>query len=299
MIKRIINGLAIGLIILTSILWYLSSRKEISTDLKIYTILTNYSILFHEDKTFSVQVYLNDKNNILKYEDDNSFTLGNSDFSNSILLYTNSVSVTNTTKYGDDKFYCYSLSFYLPTVTSDFILEKCYLKIENTKYETKLFLGSFYMHYLDEYELFDYSALYGSYSVDTSYKNLVGINIAITNSNSLYYINKVTSADFISCDLSNVIMDGEIANEIEISDVVEDYNDYQSNNEILAVSKDEHSYFIPVHILNGYYTSSTFLEITIGSKTYIVDNFTYKGSSIELEDYSEICQKGKIDYASV
>lgn len=73
MIKKIMNIFGVIIIVLTAVLWIYTDKKGSSLDLKIYAVKTNYQVLNTENKTVCIPLFLNQKNNIVSYGEENSY----------------------------------------------------------------------------------------------------------------------------------------------------------------------------------------------------------------------------------
>lgn len=290
MIKKIMNIFGVIIIVLTAVLWIYTDKKGSSLDLKIYAVKTNYQVLNTENKTVCIPLFLNQKNNIVSYGEENSYFLCNENEQTVISLKIINVKKEEGQKYKDELVYPYLFNFEAPALETNYSIENAYLKIVNASFKVKIMIGTFTSKnvMLNTTSIVDYSLMYGIYNEYDKRSLLVGIVLELNNKTSNPLSIKISSSNYFSFNLSKAIEIKDIDNEQQIKQFIPDYspNDYKNNTSLLIQGKQK--YLIPIGYLKKYYTSNLFLQITIQDEVFYIDNFTFQSNIIQLQQWQGI-----------
>ena len=273
--KLLIIGSALTTIILSLYLFIIiiSSLTKID-DISCYAIKTNYSFIYESEKSFDLNLYSHQKNNLIFLKDENIYK---------ILLdnnqYTLRVNEINIEK--EEDIYKITINSYLPFIYDEVVSQSFILRISNDKYSISFDMGSISIVNRDFIDnKFDISPTFAK--ID-SINNLVGINVygytfdslddlrtssqSFGKLNLLKYENYVTNINFYD-DISyyNVkIVNENKKTEIKAKDFYipicyKKY--YQIYSEYVAFYINDEIYYIESNIkpINGYKDSNLYLS---------------------------------------
>ena len=289
--KIVISLLSIVIILLSTII-ILSSRKNINIQLKVYSIPTTTSIKYVEDKRLFFDIYLNEKDNIISYEEKNEYSILSD--SKVIILENVNIEKQYNCSIENEKIYRYQIFFdIMPYQSENLLMENCYLNIKNELFSISVYIGNLYI-YTKDYKSLDYYDLYGNYSYYDNGLFLVGISIGLNSGyHSLENVIIPRGYGVLDYVKKDHIYDSEINNYELIHSLI---NEKQSNNVVLLDAKSSF-YFIPISYQDYYLTKTTAIMFKIDGELYLLEDFTYLITETILTDYLFMAKTGDIIYA--
>lgn len=293
MLKKITSITFIILSILVIVLWIITDvKKENKNDnsLSIITIYTAYSYTYKDNMEIDVSLYLNDKTNILKYKDSNTFKIKKDEFI--MTLEASKIEVINEYKCYNDTYYEYLISFIIPSMKQSLLVKDANLEITNEIYTANINLGVIDILYIDDLDLFNFTKLYGTYSNALGELNLYGINMSITSDTS-YSISdiRIGSVGYTNLDkATDKLLDNEV--------IVDSYDYYlKKSTGSINITLENTDLFIPVYFERPIYFEVFYILIHAKGKDYYIDSMSYKNGNNDPSEYISLLKEGSIKYA--
>ena len=289
--KKILVLLLIAFISLLGIILFISSKRNIPTSLKVFTIPQSRIYTYSEEKKMKIEYYTNEANSLLDYPKNNTYQL------KSGLNYyeLNAVEITKDINYQttEEIIYRNTLScMLLGFIDSDLILNDCHLLISNQSYNLDLEIG--YVAIYKDIKNLNFIDLYGNYSYLDGELHLVGITICLKDDyNYLNSVNLGIAYGNLNLIKADVLYPSEIPNyslEFNPLDKNVSYNPYQLN------AKNNY-YFIPFYYETLALIKTTAIVFIIDGERYILEDFCYLFNDTLYRQYPKIGKEGIISYA--
>lgn len=178
----------------------------------------------------------------------------------------------------------------LPQVSRTISSDSAKLIIVTTRYQLSLKLGTISILALDEYELLGVDRLYGTYSVVEGVKHLVGVNIKF--SQKFNKIRDFKIGEYSYGNLNQMVESNEIPNEINIIDLIPNYNIYRVER---TSDKDisDKTYFIPINYITLAIIREGYITVVLDDKKYYIDMFSFMSNDFDYETYKDIMKDGE------
>lgn len=178
----------------------------------------------------------------------------------------------------------------LPQVSRTISSDSAKLVIVTTRYQLTLKLGTISILALDEYELLGVDRLYGTYSVVEGVKHLVGVNIKF--SQKFNKIRDFKIGEYSYGNLNQMVESNEIPNEINIIDLIPNYNIYRVER---TSDKDisDKTYFIPINYITLAIIREGYITVVLDDKKYYIDVFSFMSNDFDYETYKDIMKDGE------
>ena len=178
----------------------------------------------------------------------------------------------------------------LPQVSRTISSDSAKLIIVTTRYQLTLKLGTISILALDEYELLGVDRLYGTYSVVEGVKHLVGVNIKF--SQKFNKIRDFKIGEYSYGNLNQMVESNEIPNEINIIDLIPNYNIYRVER---TSDKDisDKTYFIPINYITLAIIREGYITVVLDDKKYYIDMFSFMSNDFDYETYKDIMKDGE------
>ncbi len=285
---RIIRKISIilfptSLIILLLVLIIITSKKDISDN--YYTILENKGYVMDSNRYIDFKIYSKKDESLLKYKEENIYTL----ILDNMSLVLNDIDIN---LYDLDEYYLYKIEAAMPLFDNN-ISSFAYLNIKNKSFDLNLSLGTISFLNKNKYKLLSIDSLYASYSIFNNEKHLSGINIKLTNDHK--FLTEVKLGEYNYGQLSNILFDKNLDNEIDIYDYIPKYkrNYLEKNQQVSIKSK---TFFIPISTNNSYLTKETYITFKIDNELYYLDTFIYMVGETNPDNYESIYKLGDLNY---
>ncbi len=290
--KKVVLGcllLATGILIALIIISY--GRKE-QTSKSVYTIPKELTYWYQEDKTMTFEIFLNEKDSLIQFPNQNTYELRTN--SVSVSLNHVDVSMEYNCNYKNEEFYCYKIkSDLIGSREENMHLEDVFLEISNRQYRLNCLLGNITI-YKESYPIADISDLYGQYSYIDQELILVGLMLRLEIVGQ--YLNEIQigsaygNLEWVEADVlkdsemdSSAVKHPILAKKIEMAPYFLD-------------GKSKY-YFIPISYEKKLLITNACVLIKVDGKEYIIDNFTYYITPILLSNYPISAQEGRINDA--
>ena len=275
----IISILLLGLIVII----ILSNNK--SVDIEFYSILENYSFVEKENGRINFYVYSVTDNPLISYPDKNSYQ---------VKLDNQSFNLNNVecNTYASGDYYIVNIEGDVPDITdTEYLSDGCKLHIVNGSYTLDLNMGSFSIIDSNYYSLLALDALSGTYSYTNGIKNLVGMNIKLSNDYS--YLTSFRVGGFTYGTLSKTKFDLELDSEADIDSSILNYK-YNQVEENYTLGISSNTMFIPMGYLNFALTKCGYLVLELDGTCYYFDAFPFMTTNPILTKYEDIKEKGEV-----
>ena len=267
---------------ITALLFY-SNFKTV--ELEVYSILESTGYVYEDDRNINFNLYSNQKNPAFIYTNENIYSL---ESNSSFLLLSEVQCETFEVKNG----YIHKFSAKIPDLSTTLILNNSKLKVKNKAYELNISIGNISIYDHTNIELFDFDLFNGVYSKINNTNILVGLTI---KPNFYGKVSKISVGDFAYGKLDSVIPNVKYENEIKIYDIIPNYTMIGLNNSSFIF--DDNSYFIPLVYSKKTIINKSYVEITLNSKKYYIDQFPFMVTDNPYDDFKERGIKGEIAYA--
>ncbi len=267
---------------ITALLFY-SNFKTV--ELEVYSILESTGYVYEDDRNINFNLYSNQKNPAFIYTNENIYSL---ESNSSFLLLSEVQCETFEVKNG----YIHKFSAKIPDLSTTLILNNSKLKVKNKAYELNISIGNISIYDHTNIELFDFDLFNGVYSKINNTNILVGLTI---KPNFYGKVSKISVGDFAYGKLDSVIPNVKYENEIKIYDIIPNYTMIGLNNSSFIF--DDNSYFIPLVYSKKTIINKSYVEITLNSKKYYIDQFPFMVTDNPYDDFKERGIKGEITYA--
>lgn len=254
---------------------------------EFYVLPQAKSFVYYEDGKMSFEFYMNQKDSIVCYKEQNQYSLKAEEFT---------FSLTNV-----DIEIVRQKEMNLVILTSDILNipnEEMYfssviLEIKNRNYTLELPIGSLSILNPKGYTLLNIDDFYGSYSYLNQSLELVGINITFHDRKKK--INQVRIGQSLYGDLENAEANWKLENEIDISTILPLYNPFKIklNTEL---SLESNTYFIPFCYKELLFVYEGYVCFIIDDEKYYLDTFRFIVNELKYEDYKIKMKKGKVVY---
>lgn len=288
--KIITIFLGLLFLLLVSSLIY-SNLKVIETRLNFYSIPKNYSIYKSEDKEIIIDIYTNEDNSYISFEDNNKYYL----MYNNHIIEINDVIIEKRKELSKERDSIFVYSFYIAVknFVGEVYKEDLLFKIVNDQYKLTINAGNITL-YDKEYELLDFTDLYGNFAYIDEELHLVGITIALDKG---YHILNKVEGGMISGKNNFIEKNMMYPPEITISDLKDNNILGVHNEDSFELGNKERYYFIPISYEKLYLSINPCFIFYIDGKKYLLDNFYYLYNSINLSDYQYSRKIGELVYA--
>lgn len=272
----------------------LANKKEKVDPLKILSVTTAYEINNTDDKTFYITLYLNNKNNLLKYTSSNNLSVSDKSELNYIELGYKSCSLEDTSIiYNNSTYYLYNLEVTVAKESVNRYINKAYLTISNSNYNAKVYLGDFFVKN-DFNKNLNISKCYPIYNKVLGINNMVGLVLNLGNKYKSQNLEHISIGENFSGS-SVVNLSDEISSTCDIHDFFPLYNAFDSKDTFQERLIDDSDILVPINYKNFYLLNNTFIDVTINGEVYTLDNITYHNTSTNLNDYSTILTEGEVN----
>lgn len=291
--KKMITAVVFGLCVLLIVALWMSSTKDSSASLVVYTIPRNHAYQNVEEKKMTVDVYANKGDCLFAYPKENTYQLKEGD--NLFLL--NNVYVDKVVDYADksEKIYRYSISFPLLRISDEDIhFSSCSLVIKNQEYTMTVQIGSLVI-YQQEYPLLEFSDVYGNYAYLENELHMVGITICLDEKYSS--VSDVEAGDAFG--LVHKIEKDVLKNSELSSTDLKNYTPLTTRpkDKTYALKGKTGYYYIPIAYENLYLNTTLCLRFQIEESFYLLEDFTFLANVIHINDYVNSRKAGEIVYA--
>lgn len=261
-----------------------ASNKKVKEE--YFTILESKSYVYEENRKMSFTIYSNKKNSLILYPDKNIYNL---------TIDTYDVELTDVefdvNKYGN--YYLYHMTANMPEVPLTIEDSNATLSIHNNKYTLKLNLGGLSIFDNNEYELLSYKDLYGVYSEIDGIKELVGINLELTNEYS--YLTSLKLGGFSYGTLKYAIPNIKLPQDIDILEYLPNYKiDKVEEEYTLALTST--TYFIPISYIDLKYTKVSYIILILDGHKYYIDQHQFSLKILDYDIYKDYLIKGEFIY---
>ncbi len=286
--KKIFLSISILSLALLTIIIIISKSKNIVVEDKYYSIpkIMTYN---KDDTNMYFDIYINNKNNIIEYINQNTYYLKNNN--DSYKLNVISIDKIISSYYNEEQYYKYTLNCDILNIFgNDIFLDKCYINIQNDKFNLTCFVGTIKI-YNDVIEKLEFSDLYGNYSYVNNELHFVGFTIKLDNKykqlNNIEIGNCYGLLNYIEKD---VLYDSQRNIEDLSYSPVNDKNNLSS----YKLTAKQNYYYIPVSYSNLYLFNEGTIILIIDNKKYYLEHFIFLANDILINDYNNILSKGEI-----
>lgn len=289
--KKIFFALTLIITILLAIILFFSYYRQSEQEMKVYTILREYSYWYQDNRRFSFIIYSNQENSFLDYAEHNVYELKNEQ----MVFTLNHVEVYKelNDKENEESVYQFRIEADLinPKEQSLYI-ENAMLVVKNDQLSCLCRLGDITIYHANM-KLLNVFDLYGNYAYIEDELHLVGISIAIKDIGLLKHV-KIGSIDscleFVEKD---VLYDSEVDYLILKHPIIRE----KKVNQPIKLDAKTNYYFIPFSYEELRLITSVAISFNINDEEYILDTFSFYASPIRLCNYPHLSQKGEIQYA--
>lgn len=289
--KKIVFGVIVFFLIFLATTLYLSCDR-IAREEVYYTIPQNYSLYYMEDRKLSINVYSTAEESLIAYPEENQYRLY--DQNNYYLL--NNIYVEKQLDYSkmNEKITKYTLFIPLSNYQDCFIIENCSLEIKNDQFTLMLDIGYLRID-SKEYELLEFSDLYGNYAYMNGELHMVGITICLDE--KYKYLESLTNGNLFG-RLEYAEKNNLYASEIDFLDLkCQDLTSPFKQGKAVYLNAKSNYYFIPVGYEKMLLTINPYWIFKIDGKEYMLDNFIYFANDISLFNYPFGRTLGVLKYA--
>lgn len=289
--KKIITIFLLVLFLLLCGSLIYSNFKDFDVNLSFYTIPKNYSIYCMADKKIMIDVYSNQVNSLISFEENNRYQIIYNDHT----IEVDDLNITKKKEISNDTTtYIYTFEIDVDNFIGDVVNEQLIFKITNDEYSVKFNAGEITI-YRDLYKVLDFKDLYGNYAYVNDELHMVGITIALSGS-----YNELTSVKGGVCSgrIDSIVRDTLYPNEIDINDLENSNIVDKVNSDTYNLSNKEKYYFIPIVYDKLLLTLNPCFIFTVDNEEYLLDNFYYLYNDISLNNYKLSKKAGEIIYAN-
>ncbi len=281
--KKIYSIILLLIFVFIIIIIFINSKRY--DDILFYSIKEAKGYILNDDKRLHIDIYSNKKENLIMYKDENIYQIKDS----SSVYNLENVDIYSS-KIND--YYVNRIEADLINCSNNLIIEDAILSIINKSFKLEINIG--YINILNpiEYELLSFNCYYGSYSYINGELMLVGINLELTD--TFHILKDFNVGGFSKGDL-NKIKYNLYDNEIDIKNIIGDYNPfYLSDNEVYLKSN---IIFIPICYKNLLMIKESYVTLNLDGIDFYIDNLSFISNFLDINDYKNIKEEGKIFYA--
>ena len=251
----------ITIIVLFITLLIVRNKEEL---LEVYGMNEYIGLVDDGTNRLSLNIYLNKSKSLITYPSKNSYQL-NMDNMNVLLE-----DVIVKEKAVDD-YYEINISAKMPVIITDELYSNYnYLIIKNNEYQIKVNIGSLSILKPDNFPKLIIESITGSYSYINNNASLVGINMKTVNSYSNISYFRLGYSSY--CNLNLIMKNTSFDNQINIKNLIPEYEYLLSSNYNQAIELDNNVNFYPISHNSFKLIRRSYGIITFDGITYYIED---------------------------
>lgn len=285
--KKIYGLMFIVLLASAIVLVALSSIRRVEE--RLYILPQAKSYICKEGERLSFEIYSNRRDSILFYPEQNTYQL----VSNSAVYTLKEVHVE---KLLQKEMTLFIITAALPPIPEDTLyLDEGILRIENSVFTGIFEFGSLSILKPEGYALLGVDDFYASYAYIDGVLQLVGLNITFSKIYQTISALKVGSST--RADLTLAQKDMKCPNEVEILQIVPNYQIEIEEREIPPLLAESRTYFFPMVYDKLLVIRQGFITAQLDGIWYYIDTFTFIVNELDYAEYQPALKRGGLEYA--
>lgn len=254
-----------------------------SPNLTLYSLPMHKAYVYNDNEKMNFYIYSNQGDSYVTKVNSNEYYLVLE--TEKYILEDVSIEIIK-----DKKLYLYLLQANIPPMLNGISNQNIKLQIINSVYSYELDMGSLSILNNEEYKLLSIDSLYASYSYLNGSLKLVGINITFSHIYSK--LKSLRIGNYMFADLSKAIPDCNLNNEIDILEIVPDYDPLNYNTDEIELTSQ--TYFFPITYQKILLAYQGFITLNLDGENYYLDTFNFFVNMISYSDYKEELEVGRL-----